>query len=308
MRQPPPAIWWRRLGAFICHSGAMPRRMLVPAPALRPLVQMYRIVEESTLQPERHMLLPEHTAHLIVHSGGTWVLGPGGVAAPLPLATLSGLTLTPAPLVSGGPTRALWAELYPWAARQLLGWSYPDPPLDLSTGAGGPALSAAVRAISAALAAADWDTAVGLLEGWLLARAAQTARAAGPGVRAAVRLYHSTGQARVADLAAELDLSPRTLERQFAQEVGIGAKSLARLIRFETAHNLLSDDPQTPLATLAYDLGFSDQAHLTREFRALGGLTPGAYARLSRLRRALDPGAWLPGTLGDKPVWPPLPE
>lgn len=286
----------------------MPRRMLVPAPALRPLVQMYRIVEGTTPHTERHMLLPEHTAHLIVHSGGTWVLGPGGIATPLPLATLSGLTLTPAPLLSGGPTRALWAELYPWAARQLLGWSYPDPPLDLGAGAGGPALALTVRAVSAALAAADWDTAVGLLEGWLLARAAQTARAAGPGVRAAVRLYHSVGQARVADLAAELGLSARTLERQFAQEVGIGAKSLARLIRFETAHNLLSDDPETPLATLAYDLGFSDQAHLTREFRALGGLTPGAYARLSRGRLALEPEGWLPDTSADKPLWPPLPE
>ena len=115
----------------------MPRRMLEPAPALRPLVQMYRLVDEANPRPEQHVLLPEHTAHLIVHSGATWALGPGGQVTPLPLATLSGLTLTPAPLLSSGPTRALWVELYPWAARQLLGWSFPDPPLDLGAGAGG---------------------------------------------------------------------------------------------------------------------------------------------------------------------------
>lgn len=95
----------------------------------------------------------------------------------------------------------------------------------------------------------------------------------------------ATGEpVKMAELAEELGVSTRTLERQFLQEVGIGAKTLSRLIRFEAAYNTLSYAPQTPLVSLAYETGFADQAHLTREFRALGGLTPGHLARLARGR------------------------
>jgi AraC-like DNA-binding protein len=36
------------------------------------------------------------------------------------------------------------------------------------------------------------------------------------------------------------------------------------------------------LATLAYDLGYADQPHLTREVRALAGVTPSELLRLRR--------------------------
>jgi AraC-like DNA-binding protein len=38
-------------------------------------------------------------------------------------------------------------------------------------------------------------------------------------------------------------------------------------------------DPRATLATVAVDLGYSDQAHLANEFRSVLGLTPGAYRR-----------------------------
>lgn len=266
----------------------MPRRLILPPPLLRPLVRVYWLLDESAPRAESHVFMPEHTAHLDFHAGRSWTLGKGKLLTPLPTATLSGLVTEPTSLVSEGPVRALRAELYPWAARQLFGWSYPDPTLDLPGGAAGSGAARTARGIAAALAARDDETAVGLLNGWLLALLAQSGREPGAGVRAAVQLYHGGGQLRVAELAQAQDLSPRTLERQFAQEVGIGAKTLGRLIRFETAHNTLAHDPQTPLAALAYDLGFSDQAHLTREFRNLGGLTPGTFARLSE-GRSQDP-------------------
>ncbi|MBB5378400.1 AraC-like DNA-binding protein [Deinococcus metalli] len=262
--------------------------MLPPSPALTGLVQVYWLLVEDHPRAEQHVFLPEHTAHLTFHAGRSWALGPGGVRTPLPRATLDGLVVTPAHVLSEGPVRALRAELYPWAARQLFGWSYPDGSLDLLSGAAGPDAVPAARGIMAALTAHDDDTAVGLLDSWLRRRLTAQGRPPGAGVQAAVQLYHSGGQRRVGDLADDLGLSARTLERQFAQEVGIGAKTLARLIRFESAHNALSHDPQTPLAALAYDLGFADQAHLTREFRALAGLTPGTYATLSA-RRPRDP-------------------
>lgn len=277
----------------------MAHRLILPSPALRPLVQVYWLMDENHPQAEQHAFLPEQLAHLTFYSGRSWVLGGGGLRTPVPQATLEGLVTAPVQFSSEGPVRALRAELYPWAARQLFGWSYPDPALDLLAGAAGRGAAGTAWAIRVALAAQDDETALGLLDAWLLAlasgqqgaRPAGRAWTAGAGVRAAVRLYHSGGQRRMAELAGELDLSPRTLERQFVQEVGIGAKTLSRLIRFETAHNALVFEPQTPLAALAYDLGFSDQAHLTREFRALGGLTPGTFARISAARRQASEGS-----------------
>jgi AraC-like DNA-binding protein len=39
-------------------------------------------------------------------------------------------------------------------------------------------------------------------------------------------------------------------------------------------------DRGTPLADVALDAGFVDQAHFTRMFRSAFGLTPGRYVRL----------------------------
>lgn len=250
------------------------------------------LLDEDLPAVEAHVFLPEQLAHLTFSSGRRWTLGEGGQLLPVPEATLEGLVTRGTHLISDGVTRALRAELYPWAARQLFGWQYPAPVLDLGAGAAGSGAARTARRIAAALAAGDDETALGLLNGWLLGLASGQQQAgaagrgwtAGAGVRAAVELYHRGGRPRLAELAAELDVSVRTLERQFLQDVGVSAKTLARLIRFETAHNALASDPQTPLAALAHDLGFSDQAHLTHEFRALGGLTPGTFARMISAR------------------------
>lgn len=295
-----------RRAARLWHSGAMMHRLVLPAPPLRPLVQMYGLSDHDHPQAERHVFLPEQTAHLTFFSGRSWTLGAGGQLTPVAQASLEGLVTVPAQLYSEGPVRALRADLYPWAARQLFGWSYPDPPLDLRSGAAGPEAARAARAISAALGARDDETALGLLDDWLCSLADQRGWTPGAGVRAAAQLYHSGGQRRVAELASGLGLSPRTLERQFVQEVGIGAKTLARLIRFEAAHNTLNFDPSTPLAALAYDLGFADQAHLTREFRALGGLTPGAFARFIEARSGAH--AWPDPALNPRLLLPQLPD
>lgn len=269
----------------VCHSGDMKSHHVLPSsPELRHLVQAYLLIDDDDPQESQRVSLPEHTAHLMFFVGRGWEIGPDGVVMPIVQASLSGLSLIPTRMVSSGPIRAVGVELYPWAARQLFGWSYPDPPLNLLDGAAGIHAQRAAQQIMAALTNRDTEAAMGGLNAWLLRLAAERGRTPGVGVQAAVQLYHSHGQRRMTDLADALNLSTRTLERQFQQEVGIGAKTLARLIRFELSSLRLRRTPDTPLAALAYDMGFSDQAHLTREFRALAGLTPGAFARLSELR------------------------
>ncbi|HWV37343.1 MAG TPA: helix-turn-helix domain-containing protein [Vulgatibacter sp.] len=63
----------------------------------------------------------------------------------------------------------------------------------------------------------------------------------------------------------------------FRREVGLAPKLLLRLLRFQRAVAALSSGPLASLAAVTQDAGYADQAHLTREFRALAGITPGRY-------------------------------
>jgi AraC-like DNA-binding protein len=82
---------------------------------------------------------------------------------------------------------------------------------------------------------------------------------------------------RLSELAATLGLSERTLRRRCEIAFGYGPKTLERILRFQQFLALLRRSPAPRLAELAAASGFADQAHLTREVRRLGGLTPTAF-------------------------------
>lgn len=72
-------------------------------------------------------------------------------------------------------------------------------------------------------------------------------------------------------------VSERRLRRRFVQAVGYGPATYLRVSRFQRAVALA---PRTPgLAALAATAGYADQAHLSRDCRALTGLTPRACFR-----------------------------
>lgn len=93
-------------------------------------------------------------------------------------------------------------------------------------------------------------------------------------VVAAIRVIErSAGRTRISGLAQQLDISREHLTRRFSAEVGIGPKSYARIVRFETALQHLQDGSDS-VAAIAHDAGYADQAHLTREFGRMAGTTP----------------------------------
>jgi AraC-like DNA-binding protein len=96
--------------------------------------------------------------------------------------------------------------------------------------------------------------------------------------RAWTLLERSGGRMRVGELAAELGCSRRHLVNRFAADVGAPPKTAARLIRFERARRRLGS---APLARVAADCGYADQAHLAREFAELGGAPPTAFRPLT---------------------------
>ncbi len=98
-------------------------------------------------------------------------------------------------------------------------------------------------------------------------------------VRQAVELMRSREQLRLAPVAEAVHVSPRTLQRLFSRYVGASPLWVLRRYRLRDAAAAIDAGLGQDLAALAASLGFSDQAHFSREFAAVIGATPSAYRR-----------------------------
>ena len=107
-----------------------------------------------------------------------------------------------------------------------------------------------------------------------------------PGVRER-RVEHALAslrrQTRVGAIAEDLGVSARHLRRLVLAHTGLEPRTLSRIMRFQRFLDLSDRAAEPFLADLAARAGYADQAHLTREVRALSGLTPTALLAERRL-------------------------
>jgi AraC-like DNA-binding protein len=83
---------------------------------------------------------------------------------------------------------------------------------------------------------------------------------------------------RTAELEAVSGLSRYDLARQFRALLGTSPYRYSLMRRLDRARRAMRR--RAPLAEVAYDAGFADQAHFTRRFKAAYGMTPARYGRL----------------------------
>lgn len=211
------------------------------------------------------LVLPDGCSDLIWEQGtGAYVAGPDTAAVRTtsrPGTVFVGVRFRPA---SGGPVLGVpLSELRDQRVDVT----------DVLSAAGETAGTLAVRRAVAELAgdSAPAEAAVAVLElaGCLIAE-----RRADPAVeRAAVLLGGS--RARAQTIAAEAGLSERQFRRRFHAAAGYGPKTLQRVLRFQRFVQRVDAAPgAVDLAAVAAETGYADQAHLTRECKALSGLTP----------------------------------
>ena len=92
------------------------------------------------------------------------------------------------------------------------------------------------------------------------------------------RITDDPGLRRVDQLSASSGMTPRTLQRLFADYVGVSPKWVMRRARLHEAAERADSGEPVDWAALASDLGYADQAHLTRDFTVTIGVPPARYA------------------------------
>jgi len=242
------------------------------APALRPFIERYRGYRLSGFpagihkgMPSRHMaFMFSFDQPLETATGGSY------------WAFVGGLHTRAVDIVHDGTEHGIAVQLTPLGARTAFG--LPAGALAGTVAHLDELLGPAATELYDRLAAAtDWGRRFNILDEVLLRHAAQVDDPAGTApevVRAWQQLVSTGGRIRVNDLAAEVGWSRRHLSERFRAEIGLTPKEAARVVRFERARNLLSLPTRPGLAAVAAECGYADQAHFTREFGEVVGLSP----------------------------------
>lgn len=240
-----------------------------PHPALAGVVGAYADFEARPGVPEETGELPGRGIVVIVDLDAGWTVEGEHFGS-----FAGGVYARPVRVRHAGSYRGLQFDVEPPASRALLG--VPAGELGHRTVGLEDLLGRDASHLAERLhGARGTEERFAILDAALLARLGRAPRSPHPDVeRAWTLLRESGGRLRVDELARRLGCSRRHLVDRFAQDVGVPPKTAARLIRFEAARRRLG---AVPLARLAAEHGYADQAHLAREFRALGGLPPTAF-------------------------------
>jgi AraC-like DNA-binding protein len=222
---------------------------------------------------DRHYLLYASSGALRLEAEGQrWLLPPARaallratrpvtIAIPQPAATAS--VLFHVDFVPPPPANLTVVDLSP-LARELIAecsvWPEAEEPLPTYA-----------RTLFAALAAVAWR---------LAERPSPVVVPAGRSaeVRAALRLTEERlgDEVRFEEVAAQVGLVPRSLARRFEAEVGMTWRATVRRMRvLRAVERLAADD--TPITTIAHEVGYGSLSAFNAAFRELTGTTPTSY-------------------------------
>lgn len=240
---------------------------------LRPFVQAVRGYHLTSFRPGVHVGLPTATLTCVFDLGGGLDLSGLDLAGVRRFtACFSGLSPAPALIHHDGTQHGIMLHLTPLGLSDLFG----VPAAELTGGvvSATELMGTEGRVLEERLRAAPAWSSLDVLVRDLVGRVPERPR---ENLAAEVweRITRRRGRVTVRELAAESGWSERHLRGSVRSEIGLGAKTIGRLARFEATVPALSSG--RPIAAVAADCGYADQAHLTREWRRLAGVTPGQW-------------------------------
>ncbi|WP_329463666.1 helix-turn-helix domain-containing protein [Streptomyces sp. NBC_01431] len=235
-----------------------------PAPALRPYLEHYWLIDWDLPQPYASHVVPHPSVNLVFQrydDGRPDFLELSGVGLAVDTRKLS------------GRGRVCGIQFRPGGFRPFA----PAFPVSEWTGRVIPAGPVFPAADPTAVLSPDRDEErVAALDAFLLGLDPQPDPQARLAMELVDRIRNDRTVRRVDALAREAGLSARSLQRLFAACVGVGPKWVVLRYRIHEALEHAESDAPIDWARLADELGYADQAHLVRDFTATLGAPPSA--------------------------------
>ena len=235
-----------------------------PAPDLAGFVEQFWLVSWDLRgrEPYRQEILPHPSVHLVIEQ-------PGGSA-------VHGVWTERWSRLLEGEGWAVGTKFRPGAFEpftRIAMADLTDSARDL-TEVLGPGAGALEREV---IAASEDAQRVRAVEEFLRARLPGPDATRDTAMRIAGSMLDAPADTRVEDVAAEHGLSARSMQRLFRRYLGVSPKWVLQRYRLHAAAERIAGG-EGDLARLALDLGYFDQAHFIKDFKALVGRTPAGYA------------------------------
>jgi AraC-like DNA-binding protein len=267
-------------GVRMARVGGLWRATRPWHPGLRPFLRSYAGYWEAVTSPYRVRVVPTGRAVVVISLAEPFTdvrrLGSTGAGRGRIGSLVVGLEEGPTVCEHPGGQEAIRLEFTPLGAYRLLAM----PMRELTNRVVeledvlGPEAGQLVERLAATR---DWAARFDLLDAALLARLGR-GPAPAPEVCHAWRLLCRTaGAIPITRITAEVGWSHGYLIRRFNDQIGMTPKTFGRVLRFHRAVGLITRGGASA-ADVSALCGYYDQAHLSRDFRAMAGTTPGRMA------------------------------
>ncbi|HEX4382418.1 MAG TPA: helix-turn-helix domain-containing protein [Myxococcales bacterium] len=257
----PSPLDWKPRGVLKASPDGFDYLRLAPAPGLAPFVEHFWGVAWDLDAPVVRETLPHPSVHLIFERGHS---GVGFVSRKRWVRTLEGRSQVLGVKFHPGCFRPFYPRKLSNLAGRVL-------PISQVFGRAGAALEKQVLG-------QDLKSGARLAEAFLLERLPPLDEQAALARTAVARILADPSLLRAEAVAEASGLTLRSLQRLFSDYVGIGPKWVIQRYRLHEAVARLEAGKAVDFARLALDLGYADQAHFIRDFKALVGRTPKDYA------------------------------
>ena len=227
--------------------------------------------------PSSFEVQPDGYAEIIFHFGSGCSISYHGNLLPLPSPFMMGLLNQPVLFYSKNRLEVIGIRCFPWTVFDLLGLSSGKDAVRIFEHP----IAQLQSTLNMSVHAGKVEEAIALVKQYFLNAHAQLP-VDSMLFKAGAAMRKANGTMPVSQVADAAHATVRTLERKFKQSSGHTVKDVSGLMRFEQVRNQLWLDPDANLAGLAHELGYTDQSHLSREFKRYSGTTPAAFARKAK--------------------------
>lgn len=259
-----------------------------PSNALAEIVQCYWTLDGSAeTVMQRQTIVPDGCMEMIFHHGDLYrQCLPGGGAITQPRCFVIGQLSRPLEIEPTGRIGIFSVRFHPDGFSPFA--SIPveeieDTAVSLETFFGDVGKKLAAEVVASTAIAEK----IKVVENFLL-NTLQQADAIDRVTRAIIEAITSNnGKTAINGLADQYNVSQRKMERDFKTRIGLSPKQLSQVVRLLAIFQKMLSGPVDKFTTLAHDGQYFDQAHFTKEFKRLTGVTPKQYHAESMRMSAL---------------------